>query len=169
MNDNFPASEEAVSEPTPVVPDAPDAPEPEDIEPVKAWIVGYRGLGLFNIVAGSQEELVERIGKLRWKAGLSLQANGANPLEPVEVLSNAPGVQVVSTIWIDPLMIQAVMDQFTPRFAREDTGGLRLPPRLPPGLEALLAGAVASGEDSEEEDFVEVVVGSEPVEPGEHD
>ncbi|KKL47218.1 hypothetical protein LCGC14_2337720, partial [marine sediment metagenome] len=68
-----------------------------------------------------------------------------------------------------PLLILAVMDQFAPRVAREGKGGLR----LPPGLEALLAGAAgaaASAPGSEEEDSVEVVVGSEPPqEPGEHD
>ena len=169
MNDNFPASEKAVGEATPVVPDETDAPEPKPTEPVKAWVVGYGELGLINVVADSQTELVNRIANMRHAAGLSIMGGGANPLEPVEVLSNAPGEQVTSTIWIDPLLILAVMDQFMPRVAREDTGGLR----LPPGLEALLAGVAepaGPGSGSEEEDSVEVVVGSEPPqEPGEHD
>ncbi len=147
MNDNFPASEKAVSEPTPVP--VPDAPEPEAVEPVRAWLVGYGRLGLINIVAESQEGLVARIKKLRRSAGLSFLAYGASTLEPFEVLSNNPRAPDKTTIWLDPLLIQAVLDEFFPRPAGA--------PGLPPGLAAVLA-QIGQSEPEAEGDVAEVVV-----------
>ncbi len=145
-------NEEAeVAEATPVVPDGNDAPEPEAVEPVRAWLVGYGRLGLINIVAESQEGLVARIGKLRRSAGLSFLAYGASTLEPFEVLSNNPRAPDKTTIWLDPLLIQAVLDEFTPRPAGAGEAG------PPPGLAAMLA-QIGHRAPEAEGDVAEVVV-----------
>jgi len=127
-------------------------PEAAPAAPMRAWVMGYGRLGLINVVAGSQTELVARIRKLRNRAGLNLQANGSNALESFEVLGNNPGAPERMTIWLNPLLIQAVLNEFTPGPAGAGELG------LPPGLAAVLA-KIGQSEPEAEEDVTEVVVG----------
>ncbi len=115
------------------------------IEQPRAWIVAYGELGLINVVADSQEELVERFEKMRGEAVGLPAAVYAGFLRPIQVLPNNPDAPEVVTIWISPLLIQAVLEEFVPR--REPT---RAEPGLPSGLEALLAKVGAeAGENAE--------------------
>ena len=136
----------------------PENPEPAPVEPVKAWVVGYGQLGLVNVVASSQEELVERINILRRTTGLSFLAKGSNPLKPFEVLSNNPEEPDKTTIWLNPLLIEAVLDEFNPRSAGAAESS------FPPGLAAVLAQMKPSDPEGGE-DVAEVVVGLDAPEP----
>ncbi len=135
----------------------PPALAPTEPEAPRAWIVAYGELGLINVVATSQEELVERFEKMRAEAVGLPAAVYAGFLRPIRVLSNNPDAPGVATIWIDPMLIQAVLEEFVPR--REPTPA---EPGLPPGLEALLASAAAAGENAE-------VIVLDPSAPGTRD
>lgn len=124
-------------------------------EPPAAWVIAYGALGLINVVADSQEELAARFSKWREKAAFEL----TSALVPVEVISHNPEAGT-STIWINPLLIQAVLERFVPPRALRpaETG-------LPPGLEALLAKATRAAASAE---TTEVVV-TEEKPGGEHE
>ncbi len=130
----LPHEDDVMHEPgTSVEPPALAPPEPE---PPRAWIVAYGELGLINVVADSQKELVERFEVMRSNALRRLRISETSPLQAIEVLPNNPDAPGATTIWIDPLLIQAVLDPFVPH--REPT---RAEVGLPPGLEALLENA----------------------------
>lgn len=136
----------------------PDAPEPKTAGPVKAWVFAYAELGLLNAVVKSQEELVNWINDARRAAGQAVKERGANSLVPIRVLSNSPSEPDVAFVWLDPLLILAVLDEFVPR-----PGGATGAPKLPPALLAMIAGA--EDRPASEEDVAVVVVEPEP-EPG---
>ena len=143
----------------------PPETETEAFEPTRAWLVGYGQMGIINIVAESQVELVARIGKLRQEAGYNLKSDGFNDLRAFEVLSNKPGEPAKSTVWLNPLLIEVVLDEFIPRPAEASgAGGLGLPPALAAMLEQAQARIVASGPEPETDgDVAEVVVAPAPV------
>lgn len=128
----------------PATPPVADAPEPEIVEPVKAWLVGYGHVGLINVVAESQEELVERFNRMRRETGSDLQ--------PVQAINTNPEEPDASTIWLDPNKVEMVLEQYAPRGQAAGHG-------IPPGLEDMI-------ERLRTRDGVEVLVEPEPGDPG---
>lgn len=120
-----------------------DAAEDEQAEtkapPVKAWVMAYVELGLLSAVADSQERLVERINDARLTAGMFEKADGHSQLIPFDVLSNNWEDPTVATVWLNPLLILGVLEQFVPRTGSR--GAPSGPSGMPAGLLELLAGA----------------------------
>lgn len=115
--------------------------------PPRSWVVAYGNLGLINIVAESQEALVGMINTARMTAA-TLSGDLVGPLVPVHVLQHN-GSREPATIWIDPLLVEAVLDETKPRAAGAQ--GVEVPPGLQSMLESLRSGVA-------ETQTVEVVV-----------
>lgn len=127
--------------------------------PPRAWVVAFGSVGLLNVVAESQEELVQSLGVIRNAAVHTVDLGDAAPLFPIRVLrTNVQGAPAM--VWIDPLLIEAVLDEAVPpQLAGEAPG-------MPPGLREMLArmeqGNVASDADGVVEVTVEEPTGEEP-------
>lgn len=85
----------------------PQKPEPKPAPKRRAWVVVFKYIGLMNLVAESQSELVKRIRM--WRS-VPVLPGCASQLVPVEALSNQEDQS--ANIWIDPHLIQAVLNEY---------------------------------------------------------
>ena len=136
-------------------PDAPhhEAPmqEPEaepEAPALKAWVMAYSHIGLMNIVAESQAALVAQVTDMRRQAAHETSLYGTANLQAIEVV-RGQDVDGPTTIWINPLLIEAVLDQAVPA---EPV----LP--IPPGLAEALKRADLAHAVAEQSAAIEAVV-----------